>query len=130
MRVSGDQAVATYLAFFDQPKWRPSTRKLYGQHARRFFRWSAERALTLESIATTDVAAYSEEVAGAKSPHEASVYLTPVRGLFRRFMGSGVVFDNPFGKADSGGRQPADSGFPKPRIPRVDLKRDVLEIGK
>ena len=73
--------MAAYREFLNNRRWSPNTLKIYGQHARRFFRWAEGRGLTLESIGKADIAAYATEVANEKSSHESIVYLTPVRGL-------------------------------------------------
>lgn len=127
---TGDRAVAVYLDFFSGGKWTPNTLKLYGQHARRFFRWAEGRGLTLQSIAEPDINAYATEVANGKSPHESSVYLTPVRGVFSQLVSSGVLSQNPCGTYRPSPKQVADGGFPAPKIPLSELKRTVLEIGK
>jgi hypothetical protein len=40
---AGEQAVEQYRAYFDDAIRNPNTRKLYGQQARRFFRWASDR---------------------------------------------------------------------------------------
>jgi hypothetical protein len=95
IRAAGERAVTAYQEFLSNRKWSPNTLRLYGQQARRFFRWAEGRGLTLESIANGDIAAYATEVANAKSPHESSVYLTPVRRVFRQLVSSAVLSHDP-----------------------------------
>jgi transposase-like protein len=71
------------------------TRKLYRQRAAAFFRWAESRGLTLASIDASALAAYAEQIAAERSRHEASVYLTPVRGVLRHLAGSGLLASNP-----------------------------------
>src|SRR5689334_13748188 len=81
MRAAGDAAVRAYEEFLDNPVRAASTRKLYRHHAARFFHWAEANGMSLETIDAEALAAYSAEVAAAKSQLEASIYLTPVRGV-------------------------------------------------
>jgi hypothetical protein len=130
IQAAGEHAVAAYREFLNNRKRSPNTLKLYRQHARRFFRWAEGRGLTLESIAAPDISAYFAEVSNNKSSHEASVYLTPVRGVFRNLVSAGVLSENPCGTSRPSPKQVADTGFPKPSTPLSELKLAVLEIGE
>jgi hypothetical protein len=92
---AGTAATQAYRDFLDDPMRQPGTNKVYGQRARGFLHWSQVQGLTLETIAADSVAAYAAEIRAMKSQHEAIIYLTPVRGLFRHLVASGVLAENP-----------------------------------
>lgn len=96
IRYAGDRAIDAYSSFLGHAAWKPGTRRNYRQSVRRFLSWAEARELTLATVTAADVAEYAEEVSLAKSPHVAGVYLTPVRGLFRRLVDAGVLVENPF----------------------------------
>ena len=73
-------AATAYRAFFDDPSRSPATRKLYRQRAGAFFRWAESRGLPLETIDGPALTDYGDLIAAERSRHEASVYVTPVRG--------------------------------------------------
>jgi hypothetical protein len=100
IRASGDKAEAAYLAFLSQAKWSPATRKLYGTNARRFFDWAHRRGFTLQSISASCIDKYIADVTASKSRLTASIYLTPVRGLFGSLVSSGVLTEDPFESPD------------------------------
>jgi hypothetical protein len=96
IRASGEQAEAAYRAFFGQAKLSLGTRKLYGTNARRFFEWAHRRGFTLQSISASCIDDFIAQVTTAKSQLTASIYLTPVRGIFLSLVSSGVLAENPF----------------------------------
>jgi hypothetical protein len=121
IRAAGEPAVRAYREYLDDPVRSDSTRKLYGQRASRFFRWAGARGLLLEAITANDIAAYAGELAAAKSQHEVTIYLSPVRGLFRQFVSAGVLATNPCVQTSSCASPPIvkpeaeseqDRGFP------------------
>ena len=105
IRAAGEPAVCAYREFLGDTKRTLNTRKLYGNRARRFFRWAEGRSLTLDMIDAPVLAAYAAEVAAAKSQHEATIYLTPVRGLFRHLVAAGALAVNPCEASRPGGRE-------------------------
>ena len=116
---AGDQAVAAYVGFLAAGPWRPNTRKLYSHHARRFFRWAGERGLTLEAIAAADVEEYAAEVVRVRSKHEASIYLTPVRGVFRSLVRSSVLAQSPFAASRPGCKRSTADELHEPPMPET-----------
>jgi hypothetical protein len=132
IRAAGESAMGAYRQFVADPKWSPSTRDLYRSRAARFFRWADARGLTLQSIDTPALAAYAAEIAATKSPHEATVYLTPVRGALGHLARSGVLATDPCPKGQRNGRtnEYAINSASPPSIPLAELKRTVLEIGE
>jgi site-specific recombinase XerD len=88
---AGKHAVAVYRAFLDDPKWSPTTHRLYTARAKRFFEWAESRGLSLAHIAASDIAVYSAEIGAAK----ASGHLTPMRGLFEQWVQLGLLASSP-----------------------------------
>jgi hypothetical protein len=127
---AGEAAITAYLAFFEQEKWSPTTRKAYRGQTGRFMRWAKARGRTLVTLTPGDRIAYAEEIAGQSSQQSAMVALTGVRGLFRHLSACGALAENPLESFWSSVHQPAEPGFPEPSIPLSELKRAVLEIGK
>lgn len=84
---AGDDAVRAYRGYFDSPG--------RSRNTRRFFEWAGRRGLTLTTIDAAALAAYAREVAANKSRMEASIYLTPVRGVFRALADAGALAENP-----------------------------------
>ena len=97
----------------------PNTRKLYSHHARRFFRWAGERGLTLEAIAADDVEEYAAEVVRVRSKHEASIYLTPVRGVFRSLVHSSVLAQSPFAASSPSCKRSTADELHEPPMPET-----------
>ena len=95
IRAAGDDAVRAYRGYFDSRGRSRNTRRLYASHSRRFFEWAGRRGLTLTTIDAAALAAYAREVAATKSRMEASIYLTPVRGVFRALADAGALAENP-----------------------------------
>lgn len=121
VRAAGEPAVRAYQEFLDDPRWSPSTRKLYGQRARRFLHWAERLGRTLNSITTADLKSYAAELAAERSKHVAFTYLSPVRSLFGQFARSGVLTIDPCPKGQANGRrktsmidgrEPGPVGFP------------------
>jgi hypothetical protein len=96
VETAGEQAVRAYEEFFDDARWSPYTRKLYGQRVRRFFRWAEASGLTLETIDRAALAAYITEFLVRKSTHDVITELTPVRAVLGHLARSGLL------AADSG----------------------------
>src|SRR5262249_32295546 len=126
---AGEKAVAVYLAFFAEGEWSPSTRKLYGEQARRFFVWADGRGMRLESIVAADTVAYADEELGSSVlPATRIAYRRTLRALFRRLVGAGVLDENPFDSDWSGVHPRAEQGHPEPTIPLPELKDAVREL--
>jgi hypothetical protein len=104
IRAGGDGAVRAYWEFLDDPVRSNSTRKLYRNRTAAFFRWAESRGLKLESIDLATLLTYKAEIGVAKSSHEATLYLTPVRGVLGRMASAGVLATNPCPKAQPNGR--------------------------
>jgi hypothetical protein len=124
IRNAGDLAVATYTAFFEQGDWTRATRMIYQTNARRFFRFAAERGLTLGAIGHVDIDAYARK----SSRHQATTYLTPVRGVFGWLFSVGVLDRDPFARTESDRSTTPDRGFPEPSIPLEELRLQVLTL--
>ena len=105
IRAAGERAIHAYWEFLNDPARSPSTRKLYRVRAAKFFGWAESRGLTLEAVDGDVLAAYADEVAAASSRHEASVYMTPVRGVLGRMTNIGVLPVDPCRKGQPNGRK-------------------------
>jgi transposase-like protein len=95
---AGEEAIRVYRAYLEDPGRSPYTERTYRLSCRRFFDWAAERCLTLHGIAPEHVKAYREEIMARGSSHLATIYLTPVRGVFRALVAAGVLAASPFDK--------------------------------
>jgi hypothetical protein len=95
IRAAGDDAARAYREFLDDPKWSAGTRKGYRQSIRRFMLWAEGKGLALNTTTSAEVGAYATEIAARSSPQMEYVRLTPVRGLFRHLVGSGVLSVSP-----------------------------------
>jgi hypothetical protein len=49
VRSQGEKRVRAYRGFLEDAKWMPGTRRVYGRHMRRFFRWDESEGLTMET---------------------------------------------------------------------------------
>jgi hypothetical protein len=112
---AGEKAVTAYRAFPDDPWLRPGTRKLYRTRARAFFRWAEQRGLALDTIDLTTLRTYRDEIAAARSSHEAYIYLTPVRGVFRSLVSSGVLSEDFFAGRMAASEPSEPQGDTRPR---------------
>ena len=131
VRAAGERAVAGYEAFCAAPSLRRAHARSTPSAPRRFLRWAERRERKLDTITTADLETYATELAVEKSKHEALIYLSPVRGLFARFVVEGVLAIDPCSKGQPNGRGKITSiGDPEPSLPLSDLKRIVLDIGE
>jgi hypothetical protein len=122
---AGEAAATAYRAFFDDQSRSLATRKLYGQRAAAFFRWAESRGLTLEAIDGPALAVYGDQIAAERSRHEASVYLTPVRGVLRHLASWGIEGADPCPRGQPNGRRRHGPGFAEPMIPLAELRAIV-----
>jgi site-specific recombinase XerD len=95
IRAAGDSAVRAYRAFLDNGRLSANTRRVYGNHVRRFCRWAETCELPLSLIAPFDVAAYLRPF----SSHHAALQALPVlRQFFIPFIAAGLLTSNPCGR--------------------------------
>jgi hypothetical protein len=127
VRAAGKPAVRAYREFLEDERLSTNTRRVYGTHVRRFFRWAASGGLTLESINATEVAAYATKVEAVTSRDAACQYLTPVRGLFQHLIREGVCTGNPCGSSLPDLRRPRSDAH-IPSISLSELKELLLEV--
>jgi Phage integrase, N-terminal SAM-like domain len=106
VRCAGERAVIAYQKFFTDATWTPGTRRVYGQHIRRFCRWVEDRGLTLETIDSGDLA----EFIGQFSPSTAAIVRSVLCALFRYMVAAGVLTANAFPPVRAGIRR-AVHGF-------------------
>jgi hypothetical protein len=120
IRAAGNQAVAAYRSYFEAASRSRNTRRLYASYARRFFEWAERRGLTPEMIDASALAVCRAELAAATSSQTASVYLAPVRGVFRALAEAGVLAGNPCSSMSpiSWPASPAADG-PAPPMPQT-----------
>jgi hypothetical protein len=103
IRSAGDDAVRAYGVFFDDAKWSPSTLKLYGLRARRFFRWDEGKELSLAGICAFDAVFYESELSRSSPGLYATSYRSLLNRLFGHLKNSGVIVENPFDESAPGG---------------------------
>lgn len=123
---AGEDAVQRYRAFFHQDCLGSNTSQVYGSIIRRFFRWAEQRGLALETICSSDAAAFCDEVCRGSTAN----YLSAIRSLFRYLATTGVITTNPLETRRARRIGPDEEQKRTPRIPLAELKRSVLEIGE
>jgi hypothetical protein len=94
IRAAGEPAARAYRQFLDDATKSPNTRRVYGNHIRRFCRWAEARGLPLMLVAGRDVAAHIESL----SRYAASDVVSALRNLFTAMVGAGVLTENPCGR--------------------------------
>jgi Phage integrase, N-terminal SAM-like domain len=101
VRDAGEAAVRAYREYLSDARLSASTRRVNGQHVRRFCRWAEDRPFTLQSVTAADCAAFATSL----SPSFAQDVRSALRGLFRRLVGTGVLAANPLPRDRPGPRE-------------------------
>jgi hypothetical protein len=126
VRAGGQEAVAAYDAFCNNPGLAPATRRVYASQARRFLRWAERRGRTLDTLTENDLKSYRAELASGKSRRAATRYLSPVRCLLAELTQRG----GPCPKSQPHGRKTTfATGRQEPSLSVSELKQAVRELG-
>src|ERR1700728_2411305 len=92
---AGDAAGWRYVEFFTANIRNPNTRRAYARACGRFFVWCEDRGLTLATIRSFDVAAYTEGRQATHSAPDVKQQLAAVRMLFDWLITGQIVPVNP-----------------------------------
>lgn len=91
----GNVAAQHYSAFFSANARSPASKRAYARACWRFFDWCAARNLTLQSLSSSHVEAYIDELHRGLSTITVKQHLTAVRTLCDWLVTGGIIAANP-----------------------------------